>query len=93
MTAFTQLGYADARERQVEPQQSWLAKLFRVRPACRFICLDVPRKRARIEITTLLKDWRRYGIQDIHVDRQRNIVFGKVAAKNCRCPQGVYLSL
>ncbi|KAH8684631.1 hypothetical protein BGZ60DRAFT_548313 [Tricladium varicosporioides] len=72
----------DPRGRQIEPQQNWLAKLFKVKPNARFICFSVSKRRARQEITTILREWKRYGIKDIQIDKQRNIVFGKVGAKN-----------
>jgi serine/threonine-protein kinase HSL1 (negative regulator of Swe1 kinase) len=72
------------RARQITPQRNWLAKLFNVKPPARFICFSVSKRKARREITTLLKDWKRYGIRDIQVDKDRNIVFGRVAEQNCR---------
>jgi serine/threonine-protein kinase HSL1 (negative regulator of Swe1 kinase) len=74
----------DPRARQIEPQQNWFAKLFNVKPATKYICFSVTRRRARQEITTVLREWRRYGIRDVQVDKERNIVFGKVGAKNCK---------
>jgi hypothetical protein len=74
----------ELRDRQIEPQQSWIAKLFHVKPVSKFICFQVSKRRARQEITSILKDWRRYGIHDVQVDKERNIVFGRVAAKNCK---------
>ncbi|TVY93337.1 Serine/threonine-protein kinase [Lachnellula willkommii] len=74
--------FDDPRARQIEPQQNWLAKLFHMKPASKFICFSVSRRRARREITTVLRDWRRYGIRDVQVDKDRNIVFGKVGATN-----------
>ncbi|TAQ88187.1 hypothetical protein B7494_g3480 [Chlorociboria aeruginascens] len=71
-----------ATTRQIEPQRNWLAKLFNVRPASKFICFSVSKRRARKEVTNILKEWKRYGIRDVQVDKIRNIVFGKVAAKN-----------
>ena len=74
----------DPRARQIEPQRNWLAKLFNVKPASKFICFSVSKRRARQEITTILKEWKRYGIRDVMVDKERNIVFGKVATQNCK---------
>lgn len=73
----------DPKSRQIEPQRTWLAKLFKVKPATKFICFSVSKQRARQEIVTILKEWRRYGMKDIQVDKARNIVFGRVADKNC----------
>lgn len=72
----------DARARQVAPQQSWLAKLFHVKPAVGFLCFTLSQRRTRREITFLLKDWKRYGIRDVQVNKERNIVFARVGAQN-----------
>ena len=74
----------DPRARQIEPQRNWLAKLFHVKPVSKFICFSVGKRRARQEVATILKEWKRYGIREIQVDKERNIVFGRVTAKNCK---------
>ncbi|KAK7952347.1 Pkinase-domain-containing protein [Apiospora aurea] len=68
--------------RNIEPQQTWLARLFRVKPATDHLCFNISRRRVRQEIVILLKEWRRYGIRDIQVDKNRNIVFGRVSKHN-----------
>jgi serine/threonine-protein kinase HSL1, negative regulator of Swe1 kinase len=78
--------FENPRARQIEPQQNWLARLFHVKPAMRFICFSVSKRRARQEIASLLKEWRKYGAKDIVVDKERNIVFGRVGPRNCRSP-------
>lgn len=70
--------------RNIEVKQNWLARLFRVKPATDHICMTISRRRARQEVTILLREWRKYGIRDIQVDKQRNIVFARIAAKNCK---------
>jgi len=70
-------------ERQIEPQQSWIAKLFNIKPATKLVCFQVTKIRARQEITRVLKEWKRYGLRGVQTDKERNIVFGRVAAKNC----------
>ncbi|RFU25616.1 hypothetical protein B7463_g10719, partial [Scytalidium lignicola] len=70
------------RARQIEPRQSWIARLFNVKPANGYICMTLSKRQARREITQVLRDWRQYGIRDIQVDKERNIVFGKVGATN-----------
>lgn len=70
--------------RNIEVKQSWLARLFRVKPATSHVCMAISRRRARQEIAILLREWRKYGIRGIQVDKQRNIVFARVAAKNCK---------
>ncbi|KAI0837944.1 Pkinase-domain-containing protein [Hypoxylon sp. FL0890] len=68
--------------RNIEPQRSWLARLFRVKPATRYLCFSMSRPRVRQEITYLLREWKSYGIKDIVVDKDRSLVFARVAKKN-----------
>lgn len=68
--------------RTIEVHQNWLARLFGVKPATSHMCLVLSRKRARQEIVIVLKDWRQYGIRDVQVDKERNIVFARVGSDN-----------
>ncbi|KAI1434803.1 hypothetical protein GGR50DRAFT_660183 [Xylaria sp. CBS 124048] len=68
--------------RNIEPQQTWLARLFRVKPATKYLCFSISRRRARQEMVILLKEWRKYGIRDVQVDKERNVIFARVGAKN-----------
>ncbi len=77
----------EAREtagRQIEVHQNWLARLFRVKPATRNICFSISKRRARQEVAILLREWRQYGMKDVQVDKERNIVFARVSRKNCK---------
>ncbi|KAL7812881.1 hypothetical protein V8C44DRAFT_364148 [Trichoderma aethiopicum] len=69
--------------RNIEVKQNWLTRLFRVKPATSHICLTLSRKRARQEVAMLLRKWRKYGMTDIQVDKERNIIFARVGAENC----------
>ncbi|KAI0097957.1 hypothetical protein GGR51DRAFT_565996 [Nemania sp. FL0031] len=68
--------------RNIEPQQNWLARLFRVKPATKYLCFSISRRRARQETVILLKEWRKYGIRDVEVDKKRNIVFARLGKQN-----------
>ncbi|KAI1092796.1 Pkinase-domain-containing protein [Rostrohypoxylon terebratum] len=68
--------------RNIEPQQSWLARLFRVKPETRYLCFSQSQRHTRQELSILLKQWRRYGMRDVVVDRERNLVFARVGKKN-----------
>ncbi|KAI1744587.1 hypothetical protein F4680DRAFT_229931 [Xylaria scruposa] len=68
--------------RNIEPQQNWLARLFRVKPATKYLCFSISRRRARQETAILLREWRQYGIRDVEVDKGRNIVFARVGRPN-----------
>lgn len=85
-TSLTQDGYGDSADiaaRKIEPRQNWLARLFRFKPSRRYLCLQMSRRRARQEVTILLREWRKWGIRDVEVDKERNIVFARVGKKNC----------
>ncbi|KAM3566061.1 hypothetical protein ARSEF4850_000960 [Beauveria asiatica] len=69
-------------QRSIEVKQNWLTRLFRVKPATGYMCMNLSRRKARQEVASLLREWRRYGIRDMQVDKQRNIIFARVAAKN-----------
>lgn len=69
--------------RTIEVKQNWLARLFRVKPATSHLCMTISRRRARQEVAILLREWRKYGIRGIQVDKQRNVIFARVGAKNC----------
>lgn len=84
---------ADAVTRKIEPRQSWLARLFRFKPSRRYLCLQMSRRRARQEVAILLREWRKWGIRDVEVDKERNIVFARVGKKNCECNDQLFLSL
>ncbi|KAI1504986.1 hypothetical protein F5X99DRAFT_432017 [Biscogniauxia marginata] len=71
-----------ASTRNIEPHQNWLARLFRVKPATKHICFSISRRRARQEIALLFRDWRKYGIRDVQVDKERHLVFARVGKKN-----------
>lgn len=73
--------------RHIEVKQNWLARLFKVKPATSHICMVMSRKRARQEVAMLLREWRKYGIRGVTIDKQRNIVFARVAARNCKSTQ------
>ncbi|CAN8100656.1 unnamed protein product [Discula destructiva] len=71
-----------AGARKIEPQQNWLARLFHVKPATRYLCLQISSRRARQEVAILLREWRKWGIRDVEVDKERNILFARVGKKN-----------
>lgn len=77
---------SDGGIRKIEVQQNWLARLFRVKPAMRHLCFNIPKRRARQEVAILLREWRKYGIKDVEVDKERNIIFARVGARNCKSP-------
>lgn len=72
--------------RAVETQQNWLARFLHIKPVTQALCFRVGRGRARQEIVRLLRDWRRYGIQDISFSRETNVIAARVDKSNCKFP-------
>ena len=72
--------------RNIEVHRNWLARLFRVKPATSYMCFNISRLRTRQEIAIVMKDWRKFGMRDVQVNRERNIVFGRVGRNNCESP-------
>jgi Fungal kinase associated-1 domain len=65
-------------------QQNWFAKILNIKPQARVICFTISKKQARREITAILKDWRKWGMKNIYVDRESNMISGKVGKANCK---------
>ena len=78
--------------REIEVHQSWFERLLRVKPAMRHLCFTIPRRRVRQEIAILLKEWRQYGIKDIEINKERNLVFARVDAKNSKSTRSDFTS-
>lgn len=71
--------------REIQPQhQNWLARFLRIKPAVTILCFQTSRIRARKEITAILRDWRKYGMKDVVVDKAAGRIWGRVAVKNCK---------
>ncbi|KAL8729119.1 MAG: hypothetical protein Q9166_004950 [cf. Caloplaca sp. 2 TL-2023] len=69
--------------REIQPRhQNWLQKFLRIKPAVTVLPFQVSRIRARKEMVSLLKEWRRYGMRDIVVDKTAGRVWARVGEKN-----------
>lgn len=71
--------------RDIQPQhQNWLARFLRINPAVTSFCFQTSRVRARKEITAMLREWRKYGMKDVVVDKAAGRIWARVAVKNCK---------
>ncbi|KAL9029633.1 MAG: hypothetical protein Q9196_002147 [Gyalolechia fulgens] len=69
--------------REIQPQhQNWLMKFLRIKPAVTVLAFQVSRIRARKEIVNVLREWRKYGMRDIVVDKAAGRVWARVGVKN-----------
>ena len=74
--------------RDIQPQhQNWLARFLRIKPAVTSLCFQISRIRARKEITAILREWRKYGMKDVVVDKAAGRIWARVAVKNCKEPR------
>ena len=73
---------ADARK--VSVRRNWLVKLFNIQPHRDYICFAISSNKVRHEILNTLRDWRKYGIRGIYIERKRNTVFAEVGPNNCK---------
>ncbi|KAH8695063.1 putative serine/threonine protein kinase [Talaromyces proteolyticus] len=62
--------------------QNWFARFFHVKPATRAIAFNIPKARSRKEINKTLREWKQYGMDDVHLDKTENIIYGRVAETN-----------
>ena len=72
--------------RVIVPQpQNWLARFLRIKPAVNVMCFQVSKVRARKEVAGVFREWRRYGMRDIVVDKAAGRIWARVDVKNCMC--------
>lgn len=75
--------FAPPPRRTIQPQhQNWLARFLRIKPAVSVLCFQVSKIRARKETAGILREWRKYGIRDIVVDRDAGRIWARVAETN-----------
>jgi len=63
--------------------QNWFARFFHVKPAVRAIALNVAKKKGRKEVYKILRGWKKYGLENVHLDKTENVIFGRVVEGNC----------
>ncbi|KAK1758555.1 kinase-like domain-containing protein [Echria macrotheca] len=86
-------GSQDGGYRKIEVHQNWLFRLLRVKPAQRHICFAIPRHRSRQELAIQLRQWRRFGIRDVEVDKERSIVWARLDESNYLDLKGVSFAI
>ena len=71
--------------RVIVPQpQNWLARLLRIKPAVNVMCFQVSSTRARKEVAGVFREWRKYGMRDIVVDKMAARIWARVDVNNCK---------
>lgn len=75
-------GEAAPRTGPPEMQMNWLSRFLHIKPANKTLCFHVGRGKARQDLVRLLRDWQRFGIRDVTVDRETNTITGRVDKGN-----------
>lgn len=67
-----------------QQHQNWFARFLRIKPAVSVVCFQTSKAKARKEVARVFKEWRKYGIKDIVIDRDAARIWARVAEKNCK---------
>ncbi|KAH7562000.1 hypothetical protein BM1_03104 [Bipolaris maydis] len=65
-----------------EMQMNWLSRFLHIKPTSKTLCLQVGRGKVRQDFVRLLRDWQRFGIQDVALDRKSNSISARVDKNN-----------
>lgn len=70
---------------QPEPSQNWFAKFLHLKPATSVFVLYASKACARKEIVKILREWRKFGIREVTVEKRPggDVVRARVDAANC----------
>ncbi|MCJ1435618.1 hypothetical protein MMC27_004992 [Xylographa pallens] len=80
--------------RPIQPQpQNWLARFLHIKPASKVFAFQVTSIKARKDIADILRDWKRYGIRDVVVDKVAGRLWARVAEENLLSIKPVSLAL
>lgn len=66
--------------------RNWFARFFHVKPARRVIALNTSKSKGRKEVVKILKEWKQYGLEGVHIDKTKNIIVASVGEDNCKPP-------
>jgi hypothetical protein len=69
-----------------EVQMNWLSRFLHIKPASKTLCFQVGRGRVRQDLDRLLRDWQRFGVRDVNLDRNNNVINARVDKSNRKYP-------
>lgn len=72
--------------------QNWLARFFHVKPASKVLALNVPKGRAKKEVTKILREWKKYGMEGVRLDKKTKVLKARVGELNCRFKFSFHIS-
>jgi len=75
-----------ARTGPPEMQMNWLSRFLHIKPASKTLCFQIGRGKVRQDLVRLLRDWQRFGVQDVFLDRASNSINARIDKSNRKCP-------
>jgi len=75
-----------ARTGPPEMQMNWLSRFLHIKPASKTLCFQIGRGKVRQDLVRLLRDWQRFGVQDVSLDRASNSINARIDKSNRKCP-------
>ncbi|KAI4934006.1 uncharacterized protein J4E92_003676 [Alternaria infectoria] len=71
-----------ARTGPPEMQMNWLSRFLHIKPASKTLCFQIGRGKVRQDLVRLLRDWQRFGVQDVSLDRASNSINARIDKSN-----------
>jgi hypothetical protein len=65
-----------------EIQMNWLSRFLHIKPANKTLCFQVGRGKVRQDLIRLLRDWQRFGVHDVSLDREANAINARIDKNN-----------
>jgi hypothetical protein len=72
----------NARAGPPEVQMNWLSRFLHIKPASKTLCFHIGRGKVRQDLVRLLRDWQRFGVQDVSLDREVNSISARIDKSN-----------
>jgi serine/threonine-protein kinase HSL1 (negative regulator of Swe1 kinase) len=66
----------------LDMQMNWLSRFLHIKPASKTLCFNIGRGKVRQDLVCLLRDWQRFGVRDVHFDRNSNVIDARVDKNN-----------
>ncbi|KAL6705497.1 serine/threonine-protein kinase gin4 [Coniothyrium glycines] len=71
-----------ARNGLADVQMNWLSRFLHIKPASKTLAFHIGRGKVRQDLVRLLRDWQRFGVQDVSYDRATNVINARVDKHN-----------
>ena len=69
----------------IQINQNWFAKFFHIKPASKTFILQISRLKAKKDIVRIMKNWKKYGLRDVRIERreEQDVIRARVDVQNC----------